>query len=261
MLPIFFSLFTHAAEYGQLYTLENMSSLSSRIVRAQVSTIDSYMKEGKIYSKILLDVDRTYTGIDEQQLEIHMLGGTYNDLQMQVSGLPILQTGEETLLFLNHEQILGFGQGIFQLKDTQVSRYPDTGLPKSDFSLDVLPDEREAQSCLAPIIDAHYAQGWSLKHLYTHHSSAGLNNIFPFGTYEELEYKIITCTDGKPQNAHLRIDDIDGNIVQEEQFQAKDNSLTFTAQYSGLYQLNLGIGEIKDKAISSGIAIGILYRE
>ena len=190
-----------------------------------------------------------------------MLGGRYNGLNMEVSGLPILAPSTNALFFLDHDHIVGFGQGLFQITPQAISRFPNSGLPSQSFSSDMLPNEREAQSCLAPIIDSHYADGWHLKHMYTHHTTPDVNNVFPFSTYEGIEYKVITCTDGKPESSTLMLEDRKGDIVVEKNSRSKELSLDFIANETSYYHIQFGVGPSIQKSISSGIAIGILYRE
>ena len=70
-----------ATEYSTLYSLSDMNDLSSRVVQGEIIEKDSYYKNGKIYSTLLVQVDKTYTGISENELEIEVLGG-------EVDGIP-----------------------------------------------------------------------------------------------------------------------------------------------------------------------------
>ena len=250
-----------ATEYSTLYSISDMNDLSSRVVQGEIIEKDSYYKNGKIYSTLLVQVDKTYTGINESELEIEVLGGEVDGITMSVSGLPNLEIGQQSLLFLNHDKLLGLGQGVFHIQDSEAIRPRKTGLPASKIDLSLMPDEQEAASCLAPMIDTHYTQGWNLKHMYAHHSSSEVSNIFPIGTYEGLSYKILTCSDGKPKELALTLSDQQGNPKQQDIFTEQSGSLTFIAEESSVLRLGVHVQNLKHQSVSSGFAVAILYRE
>lgn len=250
-----------ATEYSTLYSLSDMNDLSSRVVQGEIIEKDSYYKNGKIYSTLLVQVDKTYTGISENELEIEVLGGEVDGITMNVSGLPSLNVGQQSLLFLNHDKLLGLGQGVFHIENSAAIRPKKTGLPSTQIELSMLPDEQEASSCLAPMIDTHYAQGWNLKHMYAHHSSSSVSNVFPIGTYEGLSYKVLVCSDGKPQELGLTLADQQGNTAQQEIFHERNGSLMFTAEDSTVFRLGVQVQDLKNQSTSSGFAVAILYRE
>jgi len=250
-----------AAEYGSLYSINEMNALSSRIVEAEIIDKESYLKEGKIYSKLILDVQETYTGIEENQLELHVLGGTYNGLEMQVSGLPDFEIGSSSLFFLNHSRVLGFAQGVFSVSKKTAIRKNLTGLPDQQFELKSLPNEGKASNCLGPIIDAQYQQGWNLKHLYSHHSKSNQANLFPFSTYAELSYKIVVCHDGKPQDIAVDIINDSNQLITKDHNTEDELSLEFQAQTSGVHHLRIALGKNHSAIDFSAFAIAILYQE
>ena len=259
----FFSLsfFAHSAEYGSLYSLSEMNELSSRIVQAEVKEKRSYVRDGKIYSMLTLDIQQTFTGIDEQELSIEVLGGEVDGLEMQVSGLPKFEKGTESLFFLDHERILGFGQGVYHIEKELAIRPQITGLPAVQIDMDTLPSEKEAESCLAPMLDTHYAQGWNLKNMYAHHSAAEVANVFPFTTYEGIEYKILVCSDGNAQKGSLSLTDGLNSEIENKRFSGREEQISFKAQDSALYSTRIELDSLNRNTISSGFAVAILYRE
>jgi hypothetical protein len=254
-------ILTYATEYGLIYTLSDMNALSTRIVQAEIIEKNSYVKNGKIYSSLLLEIDQTYTGINENELQIDVLGGVVDGLQMNVSGLPSFDVGTQSLFFLNHDQILGFGQGVYTIQNQKAHRDPTTGLPEKEIELASLPNESKATECLMPVIDNHYAQGWSLKTLYSHHTPTQTTNIFPFTTYKELSYKILICSDGNMETSSLSLHKEAGERMSFKTFSQRNGSLSFRSQDSSLYQLKITSGLLRNQSISSGFAVAILYRE
>lgn len=261
MIFLFSLLSAFAAEYSNLLSLSDMSDLSSRVIQGEVIDKNSYFKNGKIYSTLRIQVEKTYTGIGENEISIEVLGGVVDGIEMQVSGLPSLDIGQQSLLFLDHERLMGFGQGIFHVQDQAAVRPQKTGLPSIEVPLVQLPDEQEAASCLAPMLDSHYAQEWNLKHLYTHHTSQSQSNVFPFGTYEGLSYKILVCSDGKPEQVTLYLEDQNGLPKDQETSSERTASLAFTAEESTVFNLGVHLHNLQKNSTSSGFAIAILYRE
>jgi hypothetical protein len=252
---------SYAAEYASLYSLSDMNTLSSRIVQAEIINKTSYVQNGKIYSTIRLQVEQTFTGITENELEIDVLGGTVDGLEMHVSGLPSFQVGMRSLFFLDHDRILGFGQGVYSIDDNIAQRHPSSGLPEQNIELTALPNESKSEECLAPVIDTHYAQGWSLKNVYSHHTLTQTSNIFPFTAYEDLSYKILVCSDGNMKTGSLTLKSESGEDVLQEMFSERNGSLSFTANDSSLYLLDITSGQLRNRSISSGFTVAILYRE
>lgn len=255
------SFFAQAAEYGTLYSLSDMNELSSRIVQAEVKEKRSYIRDGKIYSMLTLDVQETFTGIDEQELSIEVLGGEVDGVEMQVSGLPKFETGTESLFFLDHDRILGFGQGMYHIEKDVAVRPKLAGLPAAQFDIETLPSEQKAESCLAPMLETHYAQGWNLKNMYAHHTATEVSNVFPFTTYEGLQYKILVCSDGNAQEGVLSLTDGTNNEMQNKRFAGREEQISFHAQDSGLYITRIELDKLQQNSISSGFAVAILYLE
>ena len=85
MIFLFAILNSFAAEYSTLYSISDMNDLSSRVVQGEIIEKDSFYRNGKIYSKLLIQVDKTYTGISENELEIEVLGGEVDGITMSVS--------------------------------------------------------------------------------------------------------------------------------------------------------------------------------
>ena len=103
---LFLNHTAQAIGYNNIYSLSELNDLSSRVIMAEIVDTESYLSDGKIYTKISLEVEETFIGIEEDQLELHMLGGTYNGLEMSVSGLPRVHLGERKLFFLNHDKLV-----------------------------------------------------------------------------------------------------------------------------------------------------------
>ncbi|MEC7987588.1 MAG: hypothetical protein VX278_20645 [Myxococcota bacterium] len=250
-----------AIGYNNVYTISDLSELSSRVVMAEVVDTESYMSDGKIYTKLSLEIEETFIGVEEEQLEIHLLGGSYNGLEMSVSGLPRVHVGEKKLFFLNHEKLTGFGQGLFAVNQMQAVRGVESGLAAVQFDVrETLPSERESRHCLNTIIESRAADGWTLRSLYAHNKNSEDFSLYPLSLYEGLEYQILACTDGKSEAIQLSIIDQFGNETLSQSGTTNDLELQFTAEESGFFQITSNVESLKPKAIAAGISIAVLYR-
>ena len=108
---------SQAAYYDQIYSLGDLTDQSSQVFTATVKNIESFERDGLIYSTISLNVGKTYVGMRRQSQSIEVIGGTVGDLQLSVSGAPLFSENEEKLLFLEDGQLVGFGQGSFEVRE------------------------------------------------------------------------------------------------------------------------------------------------
>ena len=97
--------------------------------------------------------------------------------------------------------------------------------------------------------------------MYAHHTTSDVSNVFPIGTYEGLSYKVLVCSDGKPQDLALTLSDQQGNPKQQDVFTDRSASLMFTADESTVFRLGVHARNLKSQSTSSGFAVAILYRE
>jgi hypothetical protein len=72
-----------------------------------------------------VEVQETLKGRATRTLELTTIGGTIGDLTLVAAGMPTLQTGEETVLFVEEvgtfKTIVGLSQGKFSVTNGEVS--------------------------------------------------------------------------------------------------------------------------------------------
>jgi hypothetical protein len=81
-------------------SLEEMTYLAQRIVRARCISNSSFWAEGEIWTSTSLEVLETLKGPSTNRIEVRLLGGTVGGLDASVSGVPRFRQGDEVILFL-----------------------------------------------------------------------------------------------------------------------------------------------------------------
>lgn len=118
----------------QATTLEKLSvdamvEKSTAIIRAKILSSDGELRNGSINTRYQVLVQEVWKGSTSlRQLELFVPGGLANGMRQSVPGAPVLESGEEYLLFLwagasGRQQIIGLSQGLFN-----VVREEDGGL-------------------------------------------------------------------------------------------------------------------------------------
>jgi len=119
---------SEASEHEKLFTLEELTTNSSLIVKGKIISINCYEKEGgRFYSDISILVTEVIKGETEKErvLNLTYYGGTINGLTTFVLNFPVFCLNEESILFLNKIE----SKNSFKIK------YKITGLNQGKFNL------------------------------------------------------------------------------------------------------------------------------
>ncbi|MFQ6040114.1 MAG: FlgD immunoglobulin-like domain containing protein [Candidatus Poribacteria bacterium] len=96
-------------------SLENLSREASSIVVGKVLDAQSQWEDGNIYTYVTVSIELYVKGAGDREVTIKVLGGTVGDITEWVSDAPIFQVGEQTLLFLKDDAVVGRSQGKFAI--------------------------------------------------------------------------------------------------------------------------------------------------
>jgi hypothetical protein len=103
----------------QQLSLSQMTQSATAIVRARVTTSSGSITGTTIYTHYALQVSETWKGVAPKDLVLP--GGVANGLRQSFPGVPVLQTGNEYILYLwtspssGLTHVVGLSQGIFDV--------------------------------------------------------------------------------------------------------------------------------------------------
>jgi len=279
-LPIFFTLISssviHAASYETIYGVGDLTDLSSKVLTGKVSNISSYAEDGIIYSTVNIEVSKTFVGRSSRTQTVTVLGGKVGDVRLSVSGSPQFNSDEDVLLFLDEDEVVGFGQGRFDVmegvaKRPEVNKIPRNGKAENissdhkrenmDFVIeDTLPDEREAQDCLDIMIDDDYDEGWQLRTLDAANTGEQQMKAYPVTLLSGNQYEVAVCTDAKVKSVDIAIAGGEGEFIDESINEGREGKLQFTPRETGTYYITVTPYETEESAARVGISMGLLYK-
>ena len=268
---------SHAASYETIYGVGDLTDLSSKVLTGRVDNISSFAQDGLIYSTITIDVSKTYVGKQKRTESVTVLGGKIGDVRLSVSGAPQFNSEEDVLLFLDDDEVVGFGQGRFNVEDG-VAKRPNVskGIPNAgntnnlpsmnkegnfEFKIDEkLPDEREAQDCLDVMIDDDYDDGWQLRTLHAANAGEQQMKAYPVTLLAGNSYEIAVCTDNKVKSVDIALADGDGEFIDESINDGREGKLQFSPKETGTYYVTVTPYETEESAERVGISMGLLYK-
>src|SRR5579871_6782096 len=111
-------------------TLDDMVRKAQTIVHGKVRSSTAHWSADHrlILTTSIIEVQETFKGPAAKTLELTTIGGTVGDLTLVAVGMPTLQAGEETVLFVenvgNFKTIVGLSQGKFAVKNGEVMNSP-----------------------------------------------------------------------------------------------------------------------------------------
>jgi hypothetical protein len=111
-----------AATTIQKFTFEEMVELSELILEGEVISVNPFISDELVYTRILLEVHDVLKGDDPGEfLELDFLGGELNGKTVHVSGQDIPFEGEKGFYFIENTSndsvnpFLGWSQGHFRI--------------------------------------------------------------------------------------------------------------------------------------------------
>ena len=97
-----------ASTYGTLYSIEEMTDLTYDVISGTVTKLESKQIDGVIKTSVTVSIEHNYVGSKSQSFTFDVIGGTVNDITMDVLAPPSSEQGQSVLLFLDHKQKCGF---------------------------------------------------------------------------------------------------------------------------------------------------------
>lgn len=109
----------HAATLERL-TIEEMAQQATAVVRGRVGEAHAARFGALVYTMHGFEAEEQWKGAPVSELEVAVLGGTYEGVTYSFGGTPELKAGDEYVLFLwtgpsGRTQIVGLSQGVFRV--------------------------------------------------------------------------------------------------------------------------------------------------
>lgn len=105
--------------------VEDLTYAAGNIVMGVVDEVkcEKDAENGRVYTYNTIIVKQNIKGISDKKVVIRQIGGSYNGMEMWISGTPRFEVGEEVLVFLKKENsryfLRGMGQGAFSIKEVE----------------------------------------------------------------------------------------------------------------------------------------------
>ncbi len=123
-------------------SLEELTHQAVYVVRARVGAQYVHPERGprgEIYTRTELTALGYLKGEGPRRLTVQQLGGRFGPYRMQISGNAPLRTGDEVVLFLDHDPasglsyVVGLSQGLYRVNRTAASEWVERELDGLSF--------------------------------------------------------------------------------------------------------------------------------
>ena len=95
--------------------IEALAERADRVVRARVISQEAF-REGIVWTRTELEVGEDWKGNGASRVELTQPGGVADGLGTKTFGVPSFEVGEEVVLFLRDNGIVGLSQGAFKVR-------------------------------------------------------------------------------------------------------------------------------------------------
>ncbi len=124
-IPLLLALLTgpvHAEPVHNSIPIDDLTNQSDMVIVGAVLTTRDNLDADGLWTVATVRVAETLRGSPEMVVDVRVPGGRIDDFEMQVMGAPTLIPGDEVLLFLNGDRVVGFGQGAFVVSEERAWR-------------------------------------------------------------------------------------------------------------------------------------------
>lgn len=110
------------------YDLKTLTLNAESVFVGRCNSATAELIDGQIYTRYRFEVAETVKGKADDEIEIHLPGGTYLGRRFHIAGMPTFSPGEELVLFLTernqlgHAWPVGLSQGRFRIERTGAAK-------------------------------------------------------------------------------------------------------------------------------------------
>lgn len=252
-----------AITYERILNLTELTKQSTHVATGTVHNQHSYSRDNLIWTEVTLKVDESLIGTRNQTLTFEVLGGAVDGLHLNIPGSPQFKDGQSILVFLEGQELVGFGQGAFSLENGVASRGLGPLLPEGpeDFSVKSrLPNLESSYECLAPKLWDNYSDDWNLRSVLHSVAHPGEYAVESAVLLEGFEYRFELCGDEQLGGVQLYLLDEHDQVVMQDGKTGREGALTYSPDTTGEYRLVVSPTGVPEAAVGSSISIGIAYR-
>jgi hypothetical protein len=252
----------HATTYAKIMDLDELTSSATAVVAGTVDTAWSFERDGLIWTRVGLDIEESLLGTTSRHVSLEIIGGTVDGVSLSVPGAPHFEVGADVLVFLDGDQLVGFGQGAFALGEGIASRGLGPLLPEgpSDFSVkERLPSLDQSSDCLQPKVWADYAEGWTLRGVSHTLAKNGEIVVDSLQLMPGLEYRFQICGDQHLGGIETYVIDAGGDVVDQFGITGREGLLNFVAR-DDEYSLVIRARDLPPTVVGTSLSVSVAYR-
>ena len=250
------------SQVAQQYGIDELVAESTRVVRGIVRRIDSERSpDGRIMSRVQLDVERTVPFSSSRTVDFVVSGGEIDGVSMSVAGSPQPRVGEELLVFLRGDRLVGQGQGLYVGRADQWVRPEFRGNEAARVHRveDVMGDASTARSCVGESIDVGHEAGWSPRGSVPSTLRAGKTRAIAVQLIQGLDYRLSICTDGQAGMLDGAVYDPAGRLVDSGR-SVSGLEWSFRAEETGEYLVAMEADAFPEDVQRTAVALLLAYR-
>jgi hypothetical protein len=252
-----------ATTYAEILDLGELTARSNRVVTGTVQEMDSFTRGSLIWTEVKVSVDQALVGPETRELSFELIGGTVDGLSLTVPGAPQFQAGQEVLVFVQGDELVGFGQGAFSLASTVASRGLGPLLPEGpdDFViLERLPNREDSNGCLRPKLWADHAEGWSLRAVANAVATEAELEMRSLELLAGMDYRFQVCGDQHLNDVEFYLVDEQDRVVASAGVIGREAVMEFRPDSTGSYRVGIRAGGLPEAAVGSSLSISVAYR-
>jgi len=255
-----------ATTYARLLGVDELLLRADRAVRGTVITLSPRQTPaGYIETVVDLQVKETLHGPPAPTARLIAPGGILEGVQLQIEGAPRFQLGDEVVVFLQQQRIVGFGQGAWRVTGDQADRTLGNRIGGPAEQLDLTrafgrPEEVEA--CLDPHLQSGWDRGLSLRVAAGVRLGPRASSTWDLTLLGGADYEIRICADTLVEGLAARIVDERGAVVAEVSPGAggREPALRLRPPATGRYTLAVEAGGLAPGAHRGAAAVAVMWR-
>ena len=253
----------HAAQFSSILNAQELVQAATLVVHGTVLETESWKADGGlIKTTVTLDVEQSVPGVSVPTVQFQVPYGVFDGIRLSVPGSPELAKGDEVVVFLDDDEVIGLGQGVLH---DDGGRWVQRAMPQTSTGVQfnspaqVLGAQKDARACAADLARTGSEDGWTTRSTVTASLVEARARGIAVGLMEGLSYRITICSDFQAAGISAEVFDGDsGHGVRQAQGSILEWEVT--PERSGEHLLAVELDGLKPGFHRSAITVGIAYR-